>query len=126
MKKYTQEEFDALPRDEYGIKRCPSGDYSAIKSFGKCCSFGEWCRFGKGCKCEFGEFTKMLTAGGFGSVGRTTYFFLLNSGEICVRCGCFADTLEAWETKVRETHGDNAYGRAYLLLIPAVKAAFGA
>ena len=120
MKKYTQEEFDALPRDEYGIKHCPSGDYSAIQRFGKWCSFGEWC------KCEFGEFTKMLTAGGFGSEGRTTYFFLLASGEIYVRCGCFAGILEAWEAKVRETHGDNTYGRSYSLLIPAVKAAFGA
>lgn len=28
MKKFTQEEFDAIPRDEHGIKHCTSGDYS--------------------------------------------------------------------------------------------------
>ena len=47
MKKYTQEEFDAIERDEYGIKNCPTGDYTAIKNFGNGCSFGEVCRFGE-------------------------------------------------------------------------------
>lgn len=33
MKIYTQEEFDAIKRDEHGYKNCPTGDYSQIKSF---------------------------------------------------------------------------------------------
>ena len=55
MKEFTQKQFDAIKRNESGIKECPSGDYTAISrfgagcSFGKGCSFGEWCRFGKGC-----------------------------------------------------------------------------
>ena len=62
MKIYTQAEYNDFPVDKYGVKYCPSGDYTAIKQFGercsfgeKCsfgeeCSFGEWCSFGKGCK----------------------------------------------------------------------------
>ena len=30
MKKYTQEEYDAIERDEYGVKRLPQGDYSQV------------------------------------------------------------------------------------------------
>ena len=83
MKKYTQEEFDNFPIDEYGYKMCPSGDYSQISRFtercsfgdesifgerhifgdesifGEWCSFGKWCRFGSGCffdyYCNFGK-----------------------------------------------------------------------
>ena len=59
MKVYTQAEFDAIDRDEYGIKHCPTGDYSQIKDFGKGCSFGERCSFGAGCsfgeRCSFGK-----------------------------------------------------------------------
>ena len=59
MKKYTQKEFDEIPRDENKIKNCPTGDYTAIEktpercSFGKRCSFGEWCSFGE--RCSFGK-----------------------------------------------------------------------
>ena len=126
MKKYTQAEFDALPVID-GRKQCPTGDYSDIRSFGegcsfgKGCSFGEWCSFGEGCKCEFGEFYHMCACGGFGSCGRTTYFFGLTDGGIGVRCGCFAGTMEQWETKVREAHGDSGIAKAYLGLIEPVR-----
>ena len=172
MKKYTQEEFDAIPVDGFGIKRCPTGDYTAINCFGAGCSFGEGCRFdahccfdavgrfgagcsfgevcsfGVGCRfgevcsfgahcsfgavcrfgahciCEFGQFVSMLSVGGFGSCGRTTHFFLMSDGCICVRGGCFAGTLDEWAAKVKQTHGDSQIAKAYLLLIPAVKAQF--
>lgn len=142
MKKYTQAEFDAIPVDENGIRHCPTGDYTAINrfdavcsfgagcsfgahcSFGVVCSFGARCRFGAHCICEFGQFVSMLSAGGFGSEGRTTYFFLLADGRICVRCGCFSGTLDEWAAKVKQTHGDSQIAKAYLLLIPAVKAQF--
>lgn len=142
MKKYTQAEFDAIPVDENGIRHCPTGDYTAINRFGAGCSFGAACRFGAHCNfgedcrfgavcrfgahctCEFGQFVSMLSAGGFGSCGRTTYFFLLLDGRICVRCGCFAGTLDEWAAKVKKTHGDSYIARAYLLLIPAVKTQF--
>lgn len=139
LKKYTQEEFDAFPVVD-GWKMCPTGDYSLIKSFGNGCNFSEWCSFGKGCSfgkwcrfsercsfgngciCEFGKFQKLATVGGFGSESRTTYFFLLDDGNVSVRCGCFAGTLEAWENKVKETHGDSAFAKSYLLAGRAVRA----
>ncbi len=109
MKKYTQEEFDAFETDEYGYKICPTGDYTEIKSFGERCS------------CEFGEFSKMLTFGGFGSEARTTYFFLLTSKALYVRCGCFQGTYDEWINKVQETHHNSKFARAYLAAGEAVK-----
>lgn len=44
MRKITQAEFEDFPLDEYGRKQCPTGGYTAFKSF------GERCVFGKGCK----------------------------------------------------------------------------
>ena len=58
MKKYTQADFDNFEVDEYGRKICPTGDYTAIKSFGERCIFGDECSFGEGCRfgerCSFG------------------------------------------------------------------------
>ena len=148
MKKYTQAEFDALLRDEGGVKICPAGDYTEVKSFGAECSFGPgcdfgaWCSFGAGCSfgercsfgeqcdfsagcvCEFGVFTNMLTAGGFDSKGRTTYFFKMKDETINVRCGGFAGTFDEWAAQVRETHIEISLSRLYLLLIPAIRAFF--
>lgn len=98
--------------------------FGAHCNFGEDCRFGAVCRFGAHCTCEFGQFVSMLSAGGFGSCGRTTYFFLLLDGRICVRYGCFAGTLDEWAAKVKKTHGDSYIARAYLLLIPAVKTQF--
>lgn len=47
MKRITQAEFDAIPRDENGYKICPSGDYTEIKTFPEWCSFGERSSFGE-------------------------------------------------------------------------------
>ena len=122
MKKYTQEEFDQFPADECGYKQCPSGDYTLIQKFPEDCSFGDWCSFGERCKCEFGEFQEMYTAGGFGSEGRTTYFFYMANGGVCVRCGCFAGSIDEWEEKVNKTHGNSVLAKSYLLIGKAVRA----
>ena len=64
--KYTQADFDALPTVN-GYKQCPTGDYSAIRSFAYCkfgayCQFGAYCEFAQDCKfatyCEFGSHCK--------------------------------------------------------------------
>lgn len=132
MRRYTLEDFKTFEKDEYGVLICPQGDYTSLKnipascsfgegcSFSERCSFGEWCSFSEGCECEFGKFQKMLSAGGFGREGRTTYFFRCTDG-IYVRCGCFAGTLDEWAERVQKTHRDSVYGRGYLALIPAVK-----
>lgn len=127
MKKYTQEEFDQFPVNDYGYKRCPSGDYTLIEKFPECCSFGERCSFSDWCKsdwckCEFGEFQAMYTAGGFGSEGRTTYFFHMADGSICVRCGCFTGTIDEWKYQVKKTHENGVLAESYLLIGKAVRA----
>ncbi len=59
MKIYTQEQFDALPRNEYGIKECHSGNYTNVKAFAEWCSFGKGCSFGEGC--SFGKWCKAIS-----------------------------------------------------------------
>ena len=106
-------------------ERCSFGgccSFGERCSFGGCCSFGGWCSFGERCKCEFGEFTAMYTAGGFGSEGRTTYFFHMADGSICVRCGCFAGNINEWENQVKKTHGNGVLAESYLLIGKAVRA----
>ena len=102
MKVYTQEEFDAIKRDKYGVKNCPTGDYTQIKSFPELCSFGKWCSFGESCSfgewcsfgkwCSFGElcsFGKWCSFGEWCSFGKWCRF-----GESCSfggRCSFEAD-----------------------------------
>lgn len=131
MRRYTQAEFDALDRDEYGIKHCPTGDYSHIKDFGARCNFGAWsrfgeeCRFGAGCsfgeRCRFGAGCSFENVGeyvglypyvafiGCGSrVGSKTYVYNLAQG-IYVRCGCFLGTLAEFRERVRTENADPLY-----------------
>ena len=60
MKRITQQEFDNLPVNEYGIKICPGfTDYSDIKIIKEWCSFAEGCSFAERCsfakRCSFAE-----------------------------------------------------------------------
>ena len=61
---------------------------------------------------------------GFGSHNRSTTMFRANGGNICVSCGCFSGTLEEFESKVKETHGNNKFAREYLALVEAAKIHF--
>lgn len=72
---FTQKEFDAIPRDEDGLKNCPSGDYTHIKNFPSKCVFGprsvfgdgsvfgEWATFGSECVlgslCQLGNWSQL-------------------------------------------------------------------
>ena len=132
--------------DKYCVfkSRCSFGEWCSFKScnfssdcvfgehnyFEKYCTFGEDSRFGNQCIfiglciCEFGVFDKMVLCSGFGRAYRTTYFFHLNNGDIFVRCGCFSGSLEEWKRKVKVTHKGKTLKKAYLSLIPSVKAQF--
>lgn len=61
---------------------------------------------------------------GFGSRNRSTTMFRTKNGDIAVSCGCFGGTLEEFENKVKETHGDNKFAREYLALVDAAKIHF--
>lgn len=50
----------------------------------------------------------------------TTTFFKSKPG-VEVSCGCFSGTLEQFEAKVNETHGNDKYGEEYRLAIELAK-----
>ena len=124
MRIYTIEDLETFERDEIGRLICPSGDYSAIKSF------GEWCSFGESCSLENHHYfenisevvDRVIKIDRIGSRKGCTYFFKTLS-EIYVRCGCFFGTLGEFEEQVNETHKDNEqYRTEYLEAIKYIKA----
>ena len=50
LNRYTQQDVDAIPRDENGIKHCPTGEYEAGIKFPEGCSLGKGCSLGERCK----------------------------------------------------------------------------
>ncbi len=142
MKKWTQEEVDAVQRDENGWLNYPTGDYTQIETFGEGAIFGAGSIFGArssfgaesifgeestfGAGCEFENEGKakdgypLLSFGGLGSANRTTYAFNLESG-IWIRCGCFKGTLKEFEKQVIKTHGDNIHAKEYLMIVELIR-----
>lgn len=54
-----------------------------------------------------------VTVRGFGSRYRATTFFRTKDGGIGVKCGCFYGSLDAFQSKCIETHGNNKYSKEY-------------
>ena len=77
MKKYTEKDLEVFERDEGGWLICPSGDYTAIRTFPEKCSFGAWSGFGKGCRfgkwCSFGKGCRFDAESNFGEWCRFGY-----------------------------------------------------
>ena len=63
----------------------------------------------------------LLCVGQLGSRNDYTTFYLDKDKNIHVSCGCFNGTIEEFENKVEETHGDNCYGVQYKLTIDYAK-----
>ena len=63
--------------------------------------------------------------GAIGSRNDTTTFFRCKDKKIRVSCGCFFGDLDEFAEKVKKTHGDNEYGRVYMLAIEMAKARIG-
>lgn len=61
---------------------------------------------------------------GFGSKNRNTTMFRAKENNICVVCGCFHGTLQEFEDKVKETHGDSKYAKEYLACVETAKIHF--
>lgn len=62
---------------------------------------------------------------GIGSENRSTTVFKESDGDIHVDCGCFNGALNEFESKVKDSHGDNLYGKEYLAYIQVIKIHFG-
>ena len=60
---------------------------------------------------------KILWVGSVGSRSGTTTFFAAKDQKIYVSCGCFSGDIDKFEQAVKETHGDNKYGKQYQRLI---------
>ena len=133
MSKITQAEFDAIERDEKGVKTCPPGDYSEIKSFGEGCRFGEGCSFGE--RCSFGEWCSFengkkckpgvpfIRVNNIGSRVDGCQIFNLIDG-LYVRCGCWAGGVNAFVKRVKEAHAGTVHEKTYLLAVEMAKAQF--
>lgn len=113
MKKYTQQEFDALPVVD-GIKQCPTGDYSELKSFGKRCSFEN------GYQAKYPAFIRINN---IGSRVDGCYIYNFETG-MYVRSGCFFGTLDEFMQAVNSKHSDTKFERQYKLAVELAKAAF--
>ena len=60
---------------------------------------------------------------GIGSEFRNTTAYKSKNG-IEVNCGCFFGTLQDFETKVKQTHGDSKFAKEYNLFIDMIKLHF--
>ena len=132
MKKVTQEMFDDF-EVIYGVKQCPSGDYSAIRrfnelcSFGKGCSFGEECSFGEGCSFENGHkavdrIQPFYKFSGFSSRQMSETYIFNSMGGIFVRCGCFFGSVDDFKNRVIKEKGeDNGYLKIVDLYVNEIK-----
>ena len=140
MKKYTQADFDNFEVDEYGRKICPTGDYTAIKSFDEWCCFGALCIFGDGCsfgercsfgvQCRFGEWCRFgercsyendtvkngryVAVDRIGSENRKAYFYIDENGNMFVRAGCWFSDIEAFKERVKKVHAGTIHEKTYL------------
>ena len=122
MKKYTQANFDNFEVDEYGRTICPTGDYTAIKSFGAWCSFGERCSFGAGCRfgerCSYENDTvkngRYVAVDRIGSENRKAYFYIDDNGNMFVRAGCWFSDMAAFKERVKEVHAGTIHEKTYL------------
>ena len=108
---------------------CRFGDgcsFGECCSFGKCCRFGECCSFAEGCTCEEEyKFKSLFTAGYLGSREGQTYFWLLEDGNILVRCGCFCGMIDDFAKRAEEEHGDDVHGKMYQLAIEMARVKAG-
>jgi carbonic anhydrase/acetyltransferase-like protein (isoleucine patch superfamily) len=61
----------------------------------------------------------------FGSQNRSTIAYKTKDGDVMVQCGCFNGSLDEFEKRVKETHGDSKYGKEYSMMIEMIKIKLG-
>ena len=63
-----------------------------------------------------------LTIGPIGSRGDTTTFYRRRDGGTMVVCGCYHDTIDAFEARVKEVHHGTSHEAAYLAAVACARA----
>lgn len=98
-----------------------------VRVYDNACIYGNAWVYGNACVCNdalvFSN-ADYICLKSFGSHNRSTTMFRGENENIYVSCGCFSGTLEEFENKVKETHGNNKFAREYLALIEATKIHF--
>lgn len=98
-----------------------------VRVYDNACIYGNAWVYGNACVCNdalvFSN-ADYICLKSFGSHNRSTTMFRGENENIYVSCGCFSGTLEEFENKVKETHGNNKFAREYLALIEAAKIHF--
>ena len=92
-------------------------DAKVSASGGNCPKCGASIKLGK----KFCGDADYIVIGPMGSRSAHTTFYHRADGETMVVCGCFHDTLDAFEKRVAKVHGNNRYGKAYMAAIEFVR-----
>lgn len=72
-------------------------------------------------KAKIRGYKDYIVIGPIGSRNAYTTFYRREDDVIMVVCGCFHDTLAAFEKRVAEVHGNNQYGKDYMATIDYVR-----
>ena len=65
--------------------------------------------------------THLFQLGAIGSRNDFTTFFRTKDKRLFVSCGCFCGSVDEFEKRVRQTHGNNKHAKAYALAIELAK-----
>ena len=131
-------------KDFFGAKAGDLGGYiegeSNLSHEGTCwvydnaCVYGNARVCGNACVCgdarvcdnaKINKISDVLCISPIGSRNDTTTFFKTKDGNICVKCGCFTDTIDKFLEAVSETHKDNKHAKAYKLACELAKIQIG-
>lgn len=119
-------------KDFFGAKAGDLGGYiegeSNLSHEGTCWVYDNACVYGNARVCDNAKINKIsdvLCISPIGSRNDTTTFFKTKDGNICVKCGCFTDTIDKFLEAVSETHKDNKHAKAYKLACELAKIQIG-
>jgi hypothetical protein len=110
---YTKQQAEKLAATLINCDNCIDCSYCSSCSDCSSCSYCSSCS-------DFKTNPERITSPILGSRSSQTTFYW-NAEREQVICGCFKGTMQEFEDKVKQTHGDNEHGRAYLQWIEKVK-----
>ena len=122
---YPQEQAEKYSKTLINCQNCINcSDCSYCRSCSYC-SYCSYCRSCSSCRScsdcsDFKTNPQRITSAILGSRNSQTTFYWNEEKEQIV-CGCFKGTLEEFETKVKETHGDNDFAKGYFKWIELVR-----
>ena len=92
--------------------------FGEAKVFGEAIVFGEAEVFGEALVTKTSDY---LTISPIGSENGVLTAFKDKEGKIFINRGCYTGTIEEFEQRVKEVHGENKYGLVYLNHLTTIK-----